>query len=80
MSNQQIIYQINHEFPRSWSEDGEYVTEYDTEVVSLHRTQAGAWKALRGMAADRDVELLFNDTSFFYGDDEFYIDTAYLED
>ena len=80
MSNPQEVYEVIHDFPLSWSEDGEYVTEYDNDRLSLHRTQAGAWKALRDMAADRDIELNFNDTSFYDGAEEWYIDTTTLED
>ncbi len=80
MSNPQEVYEIIHEFPAEWSANGEYVKEYDTERTSLHRTKSGAWKALQILAADRDVELAFNDTSFYDSNDEFYIDTATLED
>lgn len=80
MSNKQEVYEIIHDFPVSWSENGDYVTEYSSDRLSLHRSERGAWMALRDLAADRDIELSFNSTSFYEGFEEWYIDTATLED
>lgn len=72
MAEPEEVFTVVHEW-----EHNDFVSD---ELIGLHRSKAGAWLTLEKVAEGQGYDLGHDETSFYMGDQEWYITTETLED